>query len=237
MITLSHVATLIANWPRSLDEAVAVQNELRHQVRLEYDGPGDPDVIAGVDVSYDLKTDTAKAVIQPLDFNSLKPHAPVIGFAKVPFPYVPGFLSFREVPAILNALLKLDKWPAMLMVDGQGIAHPRRFGIACHIGVLTGLPSIGVAKSRLTGWFKEPAMIKGAQAPLLWKGELLGTVLRSKDKVKPLFISPGHRIDHATAVRIVQDCLTRYRLPEPTRLADKVSKEWTAEQRGAGLLL
>jgi deoxyribonuclease V len=111
------------------------------------------------------------------------------------------------------------------MVDGQGIAHPRRLGIAAHLGVMTDIPSIGVAKSRLTGFYKEPGMKKGARRPLLDKnGTRIGTVLRSKDGCKPLFVSPGHRVGQATALRLVEKCLTKYRLPEPTRLADRLSK-------------
>jgi deoxyribonuclease V len=133
-------------------------------------------------------------------------------------------LSFREVPVILKALACLREQPDLLFVDGHGVAHPRRLGIAAHIGALTGLPTIGVAKKRLCGDYREPGLRKGASSVLKHEGERIGTVLRSKDGVKPLFVSPGHRVSHETAVVLVKAYLTRYRLPEPTRLADLLSK-------------
>jgi deoxyribonuclease V len=138
------------------------------------------------------------------------------------FPYVPGLLSFREAPALLAALRALRTAPDALMCDGQGVAHPRRFGIACHLGVIVGLPTIGCAKSRLIGEYVEPGRRRGARSPLREGGERLGTVLRTREKVKPVFVSVGHRIDLATAEQIVLESAIRYRLPEPTRLADRL---------------
>ena len=145
-------------------------------------------------------------------------------FVPVDFPYIPGLLSFREIPAILVALAQLSAQPDLLMVDGQGIAHPRRMGIAAHLGVHLDRPAIGVAKSRLTGDFAMPGPLRGDHTPLMAGQTQIGTVLRSRDGVSPLFISPGHRMDQATALAYTLHCLGRHRLPEPTRLADKYSK-------------
>jgi deoxyribonuclease V len=218
------IEEVILSWPETATEATRVQSELRHQVRLENDF-GTIKLIAGVDVSYDIKTNITRAFIVLIDAKTLQPVSDVKAELPTTFPYIPGFLSFREIPAILAALKKLKTTPGLLMVDGQGVAHPRRMGIAAHLGVLTDMPSIGVAKSRLTGTYKEPDLFKGAHSLLMDKRERIGTVLRSKDNVKPLFISAGHRIDQDTALDIVKDCLTKYRLPEPTRLADKMSKQ------------
>jgi deoxyribonuclease V len=139
------------------------------------------------------------------------------------FPYVPGYLSFREVPAILGALASLDSPPDLILCDGQGLAHPRRFGLACHLGVLTGLPTIGVAKSRLIGTHVEVPQHKGAWVPLLDDDEIIGAVLRTRDGVQPLYVSVGHRVDLSTAIDFVLRCTTRYRLPETTRWAHKLA--------------
>ena len=141
---------------------------------------------------------------------------------KLAFPYIPGLLSFREVPAWVAALRKLSRVPDLLMCDGQGIAHPRRFGIASHIGVLSGLPAIGCAKSRLTGTHPEPPTRRGGRAPLINHEEVIGTVLRTQRGVRPLYVSIGHLFDLASAEAIVLACAIDYRLPEPTRLADRL---------------
>jgi deoxyribonuclease V len=135
------------------------------------------------------------------------------------FPYVPGLLSFREIPAVLEAMLQLKKTPDLLLCDGQGIAHPRRFGIAAHLGLLTDIPAIGVAKSRLIGTHGEVPKEKGSHVPLMDKGEQIGSVLRSRTNVKPLYISPGHRVSIKRSHELVMKCVTRYRLPETTRWA------------------
>lgn len=216
-------------WPASIEVARAIQEDMRHQV-IVADDFGAVRTIAGVDVGYDMQRNLGRASIVVIDVESMEPVISAQAYLTPGFPYVPGFLSFREVPVILQALACLPSPPDMLMVDGQGIAHPRRFGIAAHLGVETGLPSIGVAKSLLTGRYEEPGELKGSQSVLLDRKapEIIGTVLRSKDRVKPLFISPGHRVSQESAVKIVQQCLTKYRLPEPTRLADKFSKTLTS---------
>lgn len=138
------------------------------------------------------------------------------------FPYIPGLLTFREAPAIIAALRNLKHSPDILLCDGQGIAHPRRLGIACHLGLLVDMPAIGCAKSRLIGHYQEPALEKGARTPLLIGQEQVGSVVRTRENVKPVFVSIGHKIDLPTAEQIVLTCATRYRLPEPTRLADQL---------------
>ncbi len=204
-------------------QAIAKQNALRTLVRLE-DDFGTLNTIAGIDVGYDLERELTKAVVVLLSYPSLELQTSVIAYAETDFPYISGLLAFREVPAIMKALACLPAQPDLLMVDGQGVSHPRRMGIAAHLGVLTNLPAIGVAKSRLTGRHQELPPHKFAQTPLMDKGETIGTVLQSKDKCNPLYISAGHRITHETALAVTLDCLKNYRLPEPTRLADQISK-------------
>jgi deoxyribonuclease V len=207
--------------PASTKEAIAIQQELRHRVLL-HDDFGELRTIAGIDVGYDYLRKRSRAALVMLRDGEIL-HS-VVAYDTTPFPYVPGLLSFREAPVILKALACLHELPDLLFVDGHGIAHPRRLGIAAHIGVLTELPTIGVAKKRLCGDYREPGMLKGSMCMLTHDGERIGTVLRSKDNVKPLFVSPGHRVSHESAVRLVQSQLTRYRLPEPTRMADMLSK-------------
>lgn len=204
-------------------QAIARQNELRTLVRLD-DDFGELKTIAGVDVGYDLERQLTKAVVAVLSWPDLKLQTSAIAYETTDFPYISGLLAFREVPAILKALSCLSSPPDLLMVDGQGVSHPRRMGIAAHLGVVANIPAIGVAKSRLTGKHDPVESKKMAQTSLMDKGERIGTVLCSKDKCNPLFISAGHRISHETALAITKHCLHRYRLPEPTRIADQISK-------------
>lgn len=215
---------MIENWPANAEEGRMMQASLRPRIRIENDFTEIRNV-AGVDVSYDIRSNLSRAFIVYMPLATLIPALSVKAELPTTFPYTPGLLSFREIPVIIKALDLLPETPDLLMVDGQGVAHPRRMGIAAHLGVLTDIPSIGVAKSRLIGKYQEPGPHKGDQSPLTDKGERIGTVLRSRDNVRPLFISPGHRVDHETAVKLTCDCLTRYRLPEPTRIADKLSKQ------------
>ncbi|NDF11956.1 MAG: deoxyribonuclease V [Proteobacteria bacterium] len=209
--------------PSNGTEARAIQNALRTQVRIE-DAFKKIDIIAGVDVGYDTKRGLAHASIVTMHIADLKPLEQVEAYVPVDFPYISGLLSFREIPAILAAISKLKSVPDLLMVDGMGIAHPRRLGIAAHLGVILDMPSMGVGKSRLIGQFEQPGKEKGSYTPLMIGSEQVGVVLRSRDSVKPLFISPGHRVSIETALALTLRSLTRYRLPEPTRLADKCSK-------------
>jgi deoxyribonuclease V len=139
------------------------------------------------------------------------------------FPYVPGLLSFRELPAVLAALEQVEEPPSLVLCDGQGIAHPRRLGIASHLGIVTELPTIGVGKSRLVGEYREPGREKGCRSDLKDGDEVIGTVLRTRTNVRPLFVSPGHRVTHEDAVHWVLACAPRYRLPEPIRAADRLA--------------
>lgn len=200
-------------------DAIAMQRELAGQVRTQDDLP-EIKRVAGVDVGFEDEGRTARAAIVVLDLTSLTPIDYALARLPTAFPYVPGLLSFRECPVILRALEQLQTTPDLLLCDGQGIAHPRRLGIATHIGLLTNLPSIGVGKSRLTGSHGAVPETKGEWAPLQDGEETIGAVLRTRAGVKPLFISPGHRISLPTAIDYVMACVTRYRLPETTRWAD-----------------
>ena len=207
-----------------------MQQALRARVCLADDVPP-PRVIAGVDVSYDLTSNLTRAFVVLVDAVTRKPLGSVMAAVPTAFPYVPGFLSFREIPAILAALPKLSRDYDLLMVDGQGVAHPRRLGIAAHLGVLLDRPVIGVAKSRLVGRHVALGAAVGSAVPLLADrrdgGERIGTVLRSKAGCNPLYVSAGHRMSQDAAAARVAACLRGYRLPEPTRLADKLSKAKT----------
>lgn len=209
--------------PASGTEAVAIQKQLREKLRI-VDDFGMPKTVLGVDVGYNLTAGMSRASIVLMDLATLTPLQTIITETPTTFPYIPGLLSFREIPAILAAIAQLETMPDILMVDGHGIAHPRRMGIAAHLGALLDMPSLGVAKKKLCGDHAEPAPHKGATAPLFHRGEQIGIVLRSREGVKPLYISPGHRMSMESALGLVLRCLTRYRLPEPTRLADKFSK-------------
>ncbi len=200
-------------------DAIALQHSLRAQVNTEDDLP-DIRTVAGVDVGVENNGQTTRAAIVVLNLNDLTPVDYALARLPTRFPYVPGLLSFRECPVILDALKQLETRPDLLLCDGQGIAHPRRLGIATHIGLLTGLPSIGVGKSRLTGTHGPVPDDKGDWTPLMDGNETIGAVLRTRSGVKPLFISPGHRISLPTAIDYVMACVTRYRLPETTRWAD-----------------
>lgn len=200
------------------ERARALQNETAARV-ITRDALPDVTTVAGVDVGFE-NPDTARAAIVVLDFPSLEPVDYSVARLPVSFPYVPGLLSFRECPVIVEALRGLRKMPDLLLCDGQGIAHPRRLGIASHLGVLTGLPAIGVAKSRLTGRYDTVPEQPGHWTPLRDGGEVIGAVLRTRAGVKPLFVSPGHRVGLETAIEWVLACTTRYRLPETTRWAD-----------------
>lgn len=137
------------------------------------------------------------------------------------FPYIPGLLSFREIPVLIRCLEKLQREPDLLVCDGQGLAHPRRFGLACHVGVLFEKPTLGIAKSLLGGDVREPARRRGSRRPIRWDGEIVGHAVRTRDGVKPVYVSPGHRLDHDEAVRLTLWLHSRYRIPAPTRLADR----------------
>lgn len=220
-------------WDGDTAQARALQQRLAKQVVLE-DDLLPLRFIAGLDVGFEDQGRITRAAAVLLEAQTHQPLAEAVARIPTRMPYIPGLLSFRELPALLEALAQLPQLPDLLMLDGQGIAHPRGLGIAAHIGLVTGLPSIGVAKSLLVGQHGPLGAEPGAQVPLRdQSGALLGTVLRSKQRCKPLFISPGHRISVATATVVVQSQLTRYRLPEPTRLADRLA----SRRRGCSSVL
>jgi deoxyribonuclease V len=210
-------------WPASIAEARAVQDRLRRDVVI---GTADIPVrrVAGVDVHVAPAAGLTWAAIAVIELATLDLVESALAAVPTGFPYVPGYLSFREIPAALAALGLLGQAPDLLMVDGHGIAHPRRLGIASHLGVLTGLPTIGVAKSRLIGEHEPPEPARGSEVPLTHKGEELGVVLRSREGARPLYVSVGHLVSPRQALALVRASLTRYRLPEPTRLADRLSR-------------
>lgn len=217
------------DWNLSREEAIALQQSLRDQVILT-DQLGDVHTVAGVDVGFEDAGNTTRAAVVVLSFPGLQVQERSIARLPTRFPYIPGLLSFREVPAVLDALDKLKALPDLLLCDGQGTAHPRRFGIACHLGLLTNLPAIGVAKSLLVGNHDDVVDEKGAWQPLKHKGEVIGAALRTRPKTKPLYISPGHRISLATSIDYVLQCTTKYRLPETTRQAHKLASETPASE-------
>lgn len=207
-----------------VDPATArqLQQRLAARVRLRDETAGTA-TVAGVDTGFEADGTVARACIAVFSWPQLAPLTHVVGRCPVTFPYIPGYLSFREMPAILEAAAQLAELPDLLLCDGQGIAHPRRLGIASHLGVWLDRPSIGVGKSRLCGRFASPLPDKGATAPLMDGDERIGTVVRSRTRVRPLFISPGHRVSHEAAVDWVLACTRRYRLPEPIRAADRIA--------------
>jgi deoxyribonuclease V len=209
-------------WDLSIAEARALQPQLAEKVVAEttFD-PAAVRTVAGVDVS--IRGDVARAAVVVLDFPGLMPVDSALGEALATFPYIPGLLTFREGPSVLNALEKLTIWPDLFIFDGQGIAHPLRIGLAAHMGVILDHPSIGCAKSRLAGTYGEPAEAVGEWVPLEDQGEIIGAVVRSRSNVKPLFVSVGHRVDLSTAIALVLQCTRGYRLPETTRYAHKVA--------------
>ncbi|WP_018655195.1 deoxyribonuclease V [Actinomadura flavalba] len=238
-------------WPRTPTEAEAVQDALR--ARLDLPGtaratapdaarttstgpetPGGalparsdaaPATIAGLDVSYEPGSERLAAAVVVLDAETLEVVAESVVEGRAAFPYIPGLLGFREVPALLDALRALPLTPDVLVCDGYGLAHPRRFGLACHVGVLTGLPTFGVAKTGFIGAHEPPGPERGARAPLVHEGDEVGAALRTRTGVRPVFVSIGHRIDLDTACALTLRLTPEYRLPETTRRADRLSRD------------
>jgi len=217
-------------WAVSVQEAFRIQQDLKSRLRLE-DDPGDPETIAGVDVAFSSEEQLLYAAIVVLDARSLKPVETVSAVQQPTFPYVPGLLTFREGPVVLEAYERLSREPDLLMFDGQGIAHPRGLGLASHLGVILDKVSIGCAKSRLVGEFKEPKQKRGSMRTLSYERRKVGVVLRTRDNTKPVFVSPGHRITVETAAARVLGATKGYRIPEPTRLADVEAERAKRERR------
>lgn len=210
------------SWTLTVEEATAIQNQLSREI-ITSDQLGEVKYVAGVDVGFEDNYAISRAAVAVLSFPELQLIEQAIARRPTTFPYIPGFLSFREVPVVLDALSEIKITPDLILCDGQGIAHPRRFGLACHLGLLITVPTIGVAKSRLIGQHEELPPEKGNWQPLRHRGEVIGAVVRSRTGVKPLYVSPGHRISLPTAIDYVMRCTPKYRLPETTRWADKLA--------------
>ncbi len=221
-------------WPTTFDEARALQEHLRKRVRLT-ERPTRLRRVAGCDVSVERRAGRVFAAVVVLAWPGLDRLETATAVGKDLFPYVPGFLSFREGPVLDRAFRKLRTRPDLVIFDAQGIAHPRRFGLASHLGVLWDIPAVGCAKSRLIGKAAEPGCRKGEWTPLFDGDEIVGSVLRTRDRVKPVYVSPGHRIDHAGARDVVLRATTRFRLPESTRLAhgevNALRRAWVSRYR------
>jgi deoxyribonuclease V len=217
----------IQDWPQTYQEAVALQEELRHRVKLA-PLPRPPRLVAGVDAICDRedKRIFGAAALYRYPELELMEESGVAG--ECPFPYRTGLLSFREVPILTAALARLKERPDVVLVDGQGIAHPRGLGLASHLGVVADIPTIGVAKSRLVGEGEEPEIAAGSSKALIWQGKQVGLILRTQKGIKPLYLSPGHRITLLECLEITLGCVTRYRIPLPVRQADLLSRRLRA---------
>jgi deoxyribonuclease V len=237
------------SWTPTSREAVALQELMRKQVIIKpFHGP--VRIVAGADVAFSKADDLVFAAVVVMSWPRLSPQgssdavtAPRSDFTvietyfaaqKLDFPYVPGLLTFREGPAVLEAFSRVQARPDVVFFDGQGIAHPRRLGLASHLGLFLGLPSIGCAKSRLVGECGEPARERGGTTPLTDRGEVIGAVVRTRTGVRPLYVSPGHLIDLDSSVRLTLEACTRYRLPEPARAAHNLVSRLKAEHLARG---
>jgi deoxyribonuclease V len=214
----------VTGWPATAGEAEAVQEDLRARLVLDRPGPQTVRTVAGLDVAYEDGTDRLAAAVVVLDAAGLEPVETAVVRTTARFPYVPGLFAFRELPALVEALERIGTVPDLLVCDGHGLAHPRRFGLACHLGVLTGLPTVGVGKTPLVGSWAGPGPRRGDQAPLTDGTDEVGRVLRTQDGVRPVFVSVGSGLDLDTAARHVLALAPRHRLPETTRAADRLSR-------------
>jgi deoxyribonuclease V len=214
-------------WPDNPQGARDIQTTLREKVKI-IPLRKNPEIIAGVDASF--LDDKVIGVACLYKYPEITPLEDTYAVAEITFPYIPGFLSFREGPVIIEVLKKLKIKPHVILFDGQGIAHPKGLGIASHIGVIIDIPTIGCAKSRLIGEYKHPGIKKGKASSLKYHGKVVGSVVRTRDTIRPLFVSPGHLIDLKSSVEIVLGCITKYRIPEPLRRADFLSKKIKKEK-------
>jgi deoxyribonuclease V len=221
MRTVRH---LLNDWPTDEATALAEQARLRPLFRTEGITAADVRLVAGVDVSYAKDESAVVGAAVVLNLSTLAIIESATATRPVEFPYVPGLLAFREIPALLDALASLDTEPDVIVCDGYGIAHPRRFGLACHLGVLIDRPTFGVAKTAFVGEYAEPGNQRGDTSPLVHSGETVGRVLRTQRGVKAVFVSPGHRIDLDAATELTLTLAADYRLPETTRQADHLSR-------------
>ncbi len=212
---------LTHSWNLSTQEARQLQETLAGKVRLSFPG-GDVRYVAGADVSFNRFSPVLYAGIVVLTYPELRVVEEQWVATRTAFPYIPGYLSFREAPAVLAAFEKVRQRPDVMILDGQGIAHPRGLGLASHVGLILDLPTIGCAKSLLVGEFSPPSPEKGATSQLRYDGKVVGVVLRTRERVKPVFVSPGHLMDLRHATEIVLRCCLKFRIPEPTRQAHRL---------------
>ncbi|GII86522.1 endonuclease V [Sphaerisporangium siamense] len=212
------------DWPATIPEARAVQERLRPLADLTDLGPRDVELVAGLDVAYAADGDHLTAAVAVLRVSTLEVVERVTVSGRVRFPYVPGLFAFRELPSLVDALEKLQTTPDLLLCDGYGVAHPHRFGLACHLGVLADLPTIGVAKTAFIGAYEMPAPSRGAWSPIRDDDETLGRALRTRQNVKPIFVSQGHRMTLDIACHHLLTLTPKYRIPAPLRHADHLSR-------------
>ena len=222
------------SWNLSYSQAIALQKRLAQEVQL-IELKNQPETIAGLDCALSKNsqrilaaavvlgaTEATEGLWEPLELPDFEIIETATASQKLTFPYIPGLLSFREAPVCIAAVEKLKNEPDLFIIDGQGIAHPRRLGLAAHLGLFFDKPTIGCAKSRLTGNFEEPSLEKGVYSPLKDKEEVIGAVVRTRTNVKPVFVSVGNKCLLKDAIKITLGCTTKYRLPEPTRLAHQL---------------
>src|SRR5215472_18190967 len=223
--------SMFHQWTVTPQEAVRIQEQLRGTILSSGRVPRLA-LVAGADAAFDLVSGLVFAAVVVLSFPDLAPVESVIRRDRLRFPYIPGLLSFREAPALLRAFARLQHDPDLIFIDGHGLSHPRAAGIACHIGVCLGKPTIGCAKSLLIGTHRAPGLSRGATTSLYdATGHIIGAVVRSRDQVKPVFVSVGHKICLGEAVRLTLACGTGYRIPEPTRQADLLAERAKRENR------
>ena len=211
-------------WPNSIEQAIQLQKYLAGRLTLE-GSVEDAELIAGVDCSSYGSTGTMVGAVVVWNLKENRIVASSTSTVEADFPYIPGLLAFRELPALLEAFRKLDAAPDAVICDGQGTAHMRGFGIACHLGLYLGIPTVGCGKSRLVGSFEMPGLEKGSVSSLTYKSNEVGRVVRTRTGVSPVFVSPGHLIGMDGAVDLILKCCTKYRLPEPIRAAHRLAGE------------
>jgi deoxyribonuclease V len=218
---------MISQWPHpwnvSYREALRIQERLRANISLT-NVTRKVSSVAGADVSYSKRGGKAAAAIVVFSYPDLDLRDEAFVNGKISYPYIPGLLSFREAPLLLEAFQRLRRLPDVVLYDGQGIAHPRGFGLACHMGVLLDIPSIGCAKKKLVGDFGEVGLQAGSTTPLTIEGKIVGAVIRTRKGVKPVFVSPGHRVDLESSIQLVLRTCRGFRLPEPIRRAHLMVK-------------
>lgn len=213
------------SWDMNAKDAIALQRLLAQHLCLDSRLPDPVRYVAGVDVSYRRGGVEFFAAVVVLQFSDMKVVEQATASARVTFPYIPGLLSFRELPVVLQAFKKLQTIPDVVLVDGQGVAHPRHLGLASHLGLWLDRPTVGCAKSRLCGEHDPPGRHRGDRVPLVFENAAVGTVLTTRSGIKPLYVSPGHLLDVPDSAELVMHCLGRYRLPEPTRLAHHLANQ------------